>query len=728
MRAAIACLILVTVGHAADVPLHRTHVRRLDVSSTSDAQQKGKAIYDVSHLRDGVDWSAWGSSPVETDGAWVQIQFDTVRYVSRVEFVPGHAKNAATFRQCSRPAALTVSAGGETHRFELVDERWKQSLAFDPPLAGHSLRITVDAVHGERGHAGVCVSELRLMAPADPTALIPELPSRLEIAMSLLADDGRAPHGRRDLLAIGPPAVAAVQAGLDPANPNLAARSAEVLGALGDRRAIPALRGLAAHRDAQIRSAALWALGALGSAEHVDAVRAWYDAAAGKDRDRAFDALARSGDPRALEVVVAELVDGSAARRESAAAHLGRFGADAVAALEPLIASNVRKERASALDALGSVDHPHADTLLREGLADRDSDAQAAAVRGLARRGGADAHARIATLWSSRYTDVRRAVAGALGGFGDPDDLEVLELLTADGSMSVRSAAARSLGALGKPARRTLRNLSLLGPDGATASQAAIGLLDQVRDADTAVDLLRSRHAEVRDLAAGSLDAHGARGLLALVSAVAGEDDRVRGPAATRLRQMGAVVVPDLLIAARDAPPAALPEVLGLLAASGEPMAVPFAARMALDGGDLTIRVAAVRALQKCATADQAMETLVDALDDEAQEVRVAAIDALGVLAVPQATALLLDRLEDADRPTRRASARALGRIRQRSALKPLVDAYQHSSAREDDPALREDLVVAIGRIGGRASLKVLIEAVSDTDARVSRAAAHALQ
>ncbi len=728
MRAAIACLILATVGHAADVPIHPTQIRRVDVSSTSDAQQKGKAVYDASHLRDGVDWSAWGSRPAETDGAWVQVQFDTVRYVSGLVFVPGHARNAATFRHCGRPAALTVSSGGTTHRFELLDERWKQSLTFDPPLAGHSLRITVDAVHGERGHAGVCVSELRLLTPADPASLIPELPSRLQLAMSLLADDGRAPHGRRDLLAIGGPAVSAVQAGLDPANPNLASRAAEVLGSLGDRSAIPALRPLAEHRDPQIRNAALWALGALGSEDHVDAVREWFDRSAGKERDRAFDALARSGDARALEVVVTELIDGSAARRESAALHLGRFGADAVTALEPLIASNVRKERASALDALGSVDHPDADALLRAGLADSDSDAQAAAVRGLARRGGADAHARIATLWSSRYSDVRRAVAGALGRFGDPDDLEVLELLTADSAMSVRSAAASSLGALGKPARRTLRNLALLGPDGATASAAASALIDQVREANVAVTLLRSRYEEVREIAAGALAAHGPRGRLALVAAVTGKNDRVRGPASTLLRQIGAVAVPDLLIAAADSPPAGLPEVLDLLGAFGEPMAVPFAARMAIEGDDVTIRVAAVRALQKCAHGNEATDTLIEALDDKAPEVRAAAIDALGALEIPQATALLLDRLSDPDRPTRRAAARALGLIRQRAALQPLVDAYQRSSAREDDPALREDLVVAIGRIGGRASLKVLIEAVSDSDARVSRAAAHALQ
>ncbi len=738
MRTLAISLFLAGAASAADLPITRVQIRRVDVSSTSAAQAKGKALYLKRNLIDGHDWSAWGSRAEETAGAWLQVQFDRVRYVSRVDFVPGHARDARTFRGCARPATLVVSAAGETRRFELADERWRQSLTIEPPLAGHSLRITVETVHGEARAAGVCLSELRLRAPADPTARIPGLPSRLELSISLLADDSRARHARRELLAIGAPAVPALQRALDPANPNLASRAAELLGRIGDRGAIPALAPLAEHPDQQLRHAGLWALSALGSGAHIDAVRAWFDETAGKERDHAFEALARSGDARVLEVVVAELVDGSERRRAAAAEHLGRFGADAVSAVEPLLRSNVRRERAAALYALGSVEHPDAETLLRDGLADTDNDSRAAAVRGLARRGGADAHARIATLWSSRYSDVRGAVAEALGRFGDPEDKETLELLASDGSMSVRRAAARSLGRIGASARPTLRRLALLGPEGATASAAAEGLLESVPAPSTAVTLLRSRHEEVRTLAADAIRAHGPAGRLALVRAVTGEVDLVRGPAATLLRQIGADAAPDLLVAAHQAGPAALPEVLGLLAGYGDPAGVGFAVPLVREGADMTVRVAAIRALQHCAAAgtqarvgaqrEQIEGVLLGALDDPSPEVHLAAIEALGTMQVGQATEALATRLGSEDRSIRRAAVRALGTIRQRVALGPLVDAFQHTNAREDDPALREDLVVAIGRIGGRASLKVLIGALEDSDARVSQAAERALQ
>lgn len=728
MRFLATLLVLSPLAEAADVPIPSSQIRRVDVSSTSDYQHRKEAVFRVRHLTDQRNWSAWGSDSGDTDGAWIQLQFDRVRYVSQLEFVPGFAKTKGTFKMCGRPANIIVSSGDDHRRFELEDARWKQTVALEPPLSGHALRVTVESVHAPGKRAGVCVSELKLKAPVDPSARIPELTQRLETAMALLADDGRARLGRRRLLAVGAPAVISLQAALDPANPNYAARAAEVLGQIGDRAAIPALAELAEHPDPQLRNAALWALGALGSGAHLDAVRAWFDETAGTDRDHAFEALARSGNARALEVVVAELVDGSQQRRKTAAEHLGRFGSDAVNALEPLLHSSVRRDRSAALDALGSVEHPEAERLLREGLSSAQSDVQAAAIRGLARRGGADAHARIATLWSSRYTEVRRATAAALGRFGDPGDLESLELLASDGSMSVRVAAATSLGALGPKAHHSLLGLALHGPEGATASAAAAALLESTGDPKTAVKVLRSRHAESREVAAAAIAEHGPSGRLAVVQAVTGDDDRVRGPAATLLRQIGAGAAPDLLVAAEDAAPEALPEVLDLLAEFGDPMAVTFAVPLVSEGDDLTTRIAAIRTLERCARDAAVADALLVALDDEMPEVRLAAIEALGTLQVARATDALTERLQGEEAPTRRAAARSLGLIRQRGSLQHLVDAWQHTATTEEDPRLREDLVVAIGRIGGRAGLKVLFDAARDHDERVAQAAARALQ
>ncbi len=711
-------------AHGAGVPLRQDRVQRVEVSSTSTV---GAEPMHAEKLFDGHEWSAWGSHPDDGAGAWVKVHFRGVQYVSSLEFVPGAARNAGTFKACGRPARLVVRVDGDERRFDLEDERWKQSVDFDPPIAGGALFVGIDQVHGGGRMGGVCISELRLRRVVDPARDVPGLKERIQLSIEDLADDLRGPHAQKALRRIGPPALPRLQAALDPSNPNLCARVLETLGDIGDPQAARVVAPLAEHPDHQIRTAALGALGALGSAEHVDAIRAWYDRATGTDKDDAFRALVRSGDPRALEVVVAELVGGNRTRRDLAAQNLGRYGDAAIEAVTPLFDSGVDRERAAALHALASVEHPDAEDLLRRALTHADSDERAAAVTALARRGGVDAHARIATRWDSRYPRERAAVARALGLFADPGDLEILELLTLDGAMSVREAAAESLGRYGKRAWPILKRLALSGPDGATASAAARALLESGQPG-FGVKLPRARHEEVRGLAADHLEGLGERGRFALVQAVTGKQDRDRAAAADLLRKMGPRALPDLLSAATGAPAAALPEVFEVVAAYADPMAVEFAARHATGAEDLTVRVAAIRALQRCASAAEATHTLFATLADPSVEVRLATIEALGALQIPQATEPLLARLQDPDRPTRRAAARALGLIQQRTALAALVDAYQTSNRVEEDPALREDLVVAIGRIGGRASLKILFEAVNDRDARVAAAAARALQ
>jgi HEAT repeat protein len=732
----LGTLLAATLGTAAaaDAPnplradqsaLGRERVVRVEASSTSAASESGRALYRAANVADGRDWSAWGSVPDETAGAWLKLVFQKVEYVDRFAFVPGDARETTAFTHCGRPARVRVEGGGESRTFDLPDRRWQQVVELSPPIAASSLKFTFETVHGKADFGGVCLSEMKLAGPTDPFAAFPDLSKRIDEAVSFLADDQRFAQGRRALMAIGPPAVSRLVSSLHPENPHLTARLLNVLGELGDPNATHAVAAQLRHRDAQVRDAALWALGAMGSVAHYDALRRWYDQTAGKARDLAFDALVRLGDDRALDVVVAELVGGSPERRESAERHLGQFGAAAVAALRPLLDSTVRAERAAALRALGSVDLPDARTLLMDNLSGAmDSELRAAAIYGLARRADLSAHDAIATLWDSRYLVERQAVAFALGQFAQPEDLETLDLMTTDVSMSVRQAAAAALGALGESARPRLRRLSTLGPDGGTAVAAAKALLGADAGLEDIIAVLGSRHREVRHFAAARLTEHGPVGQTALIDATVTGTDAVRESAVGQLRRLGPQVLPALLEKAPGANEAAQADILRLSAAFKEPIALPHAVRQLTDAQDLVVRRLAVEAISACGDADSAATALIAALDDKAVEVRLAAIQALGHKRVTVATSALVAQLDHPSREVTRAAVLALGQIREQSALDGLAALFHAKQGLDqDDPMLRQDIVASVGRIGGDRSLPVLMDAMADRDVRVRFAA-----
>jgi HEAT repeat protein len=560
---------------------------------------------------------------------------------------------------------------------------------------------------------------------------MPGLQDRIDQGLAWLADPVNARRGRGALLAVGRPAVGTLVETLS-ATPTEAAgpvtdRVIELLGELGARDASPVVARFVHSSRPKTEEAALWTLGALRSPTHFKRIKEWYTRSHAPIRNKAFDALARSGHPDALPTVLLELVEGSEARRRSAEANLHRFGPAARKAVLPLLDSEDRRERAAALRALAYMDTHDAMERLLSGLIDSDSTIVSAAVIGLAGRGGAEAREAVSRYWDSRKVDVRAAVAHALGAFANPEDLETLELMTNDASMSVRVAAARSLAHHGPLARPMLTRLARLGPDGATARAAAEALMKKADATADLVPLLGSRHREVRNLAADALEERPG-GETALVQALASEDDAARTGASETIIARGTPMVPAVLEVARRAPDAALPDILYVLGEIGSPAAVPFAARLATEGTDLTIRKAAIDTLSRCGEGERIEPTLLAALDDPAVEVRQAAVKALGEKRVHGAADRLMALIESEVRPVQRAAIGAIGSLRHQAAVDALIAQYTESRTAGQDPAIREDIVVALGRIGGRATLPALIHAMSDRDMRVRRAAEQALE
>ncbi len=715
---------------ADQVQLSHDRILRVEASSTSASTLDGRPVYRAAQVADGRDWSAWGSVPSDGPGAWLQIAFQNVQYIDRLDFVPGDEREAASYNRCGRPARLRIDGDGQVRTIDLQDRRWQQVVMVDPPLAASAIRLTFESVYGKASNAGVCVSELKFAGPANPLVAFPDLNRRIDEAIGYLADDQRFDRGRKALLAIGPPALPQIVAALSPQNPHLTARALEVLGRIGDPAQIATVQPFADSSEPAIRTAALSTLGALRDPSAYDRIRQWYDGAAGAEKDRAFDALSLLGDMRSVDVVTAELLGGNPARRESAEDNLGRLGAGAVQALKPLLASTVVFERTAALRALGGVDQPDArDILMRTLISAPESELRAAAIQGLARRADPAAHDAILARASSRYQDERQAAAWALGRFAQSEDLATLEEMTSDLSMSVRESAANALGNLGTAALPVLRRLAVIGPDGATAEAAARALLNIERTPETAVKLLASRHHPTRAIAARTLRELGPVGVSALLDAAVAPEDATRTAALAELKQAGAAALPVLLERAEAASSSAHADILRFAANLKDRQAVGLAAKLLGKSPDLVVRRQAVETLSACGDADSAGPALVAALGDKAVEVRFAAIEAIGHLRVTGAAPAVAALIKDAPRNIVRAAVVTLGQLRDESALEALLSLYRvKSGADQDDPMLRQEIVASVALIGGDGSLPVLMDAATDKDAHVRFAAQDSLR
>lgn len=120
--------------------------------------------------------------------------------------------------------------------------------------------------------------------------------------------------------------------------------------------------------------------------------------------------------------------------------------------------------------------------------------------------------------------------------------------------------------------------------------------------------------------------------------------------------------------------------------------------------------------------ADLPVEVLVNGLEHDAAELRMAAATAISHDAVAEATPALVDRLADPDPRVRLRVVRALGHVGDARAVDPLSSLVDGGSAR-----LRKEVATALGEIGGEAALAALDPLLDDRELAVRRNAVAAL-
>ena len=198
----------------------------------------------------------------------------------------------------------------------------------------------------------------------------------------------------------------------------------------------------------------------------------------------------------------------------------------------------------------------------------------------------------------SENVDVRWMAAVALGEIGDPAAIPALMAALDDEDAYVRSRAALALGAIGEPAREEVA--AALSDGNARVRRGAaiaLGSIGGEKVVEALVETLRDPDGGVRQRACAALGDIGEPAVQPLIEALGTENELLRRGAIAALGLVGKPAVPALAMALRH-------------------------------GDDRRVPAGAVRALGEIGDRRSA-DILIRALEDEREEVREAAREAL---------------------------------------------------------------------------------------------------
>lgn len=436
---------------------------------------------------------------------------------------------------------------------------------------------------------------------------------------------------------------------------------------------------------------------------------------------------------------VAELLHSqdNAGLRNAAVEILTRLGRQAVPSLLEELACSDHDVRKFALDILGQIGDPEATEAMIRALADPDDNVRAAAAENLGILRVQEAIPALVDALEGADLLMRFTILEALGEIGGP--VPVDRLLPLGDERLVRKALFDCLGRVGREEAVPALVEGLVDDmsnvrEAAVLALARIGGSDDGRTAATLRDLAGRDHGDallelvdaprdsVRQAAVTLLGWCGeqrhARRLLELF-----DDDLLRESAAAALVALGRSAARSLLELWPDADSRTrvyLAYVIGEAGCSeGRPML-----RSALADPEPELRVMAARSLGT--VGDQSvLQPLFDAVRDEVEEVREAAVQSLAALTPrhpERALEVLKPLLEAAEAEVRVCAVTVLGRLDGPDAG-PLLN----FALKDESPLVRRAAVGAIEMRPGEDQMDSLMLALTDEDADVRRLVAEAL-
>lgn len=485
--------------------------------------------------------------------------------------------------------------------------------------------------------------------------------------------------------------------------------AAWALGKLGDMATDPLLRILV-EGEVEERRGAAWALGVIGDRKASDAlVKALEDEDEDVRRGAAW-ALAEIGEEaipslnKALEQEgVREIVSEIMVRMKAGEESRSREVEETFAREEEVFLSPVELEEIS-LESEGPVAEEESAAALAvsevlEKMGWKPEDEEEKADYFIARRQwdkvtemGELAVDSLIQALGDEDGEVRGRAAWALGVIGSARAVEPLVMALEDTVRDVRVKAAGALKKIGSICTDSLvRALREGGDELRKEAARVLGDIKDLRAIPFLVEALRDPEEKVRGRAANALEKIGEPAVEALQAVLMDEDLNARTLAASILTKIG--VKPSELKATEE----------GL---APEKLEAKKARELILEGN-----------WEEVATlGENAVDALLEALEDDEPGVRRGAAWALGVIRNPRATNPLISRLADPDVSVRSGAAWALGVIGDSRATQALINSLADETAE-----VRRKAAWALGEIGDPGAVEALIHSLKDEDEDVRR-------
>jgi HEAT repeat protein/CheY-like chemotaxis protein len=329
--------------------------------------------------------------------------------------------------------------------------------------------------------------------------------------------------------------------------------SAQVLGQIGDPRALQPLLLTLHDEHAEVRQAVVAALTGLGQV----AVEPLTDHLRDADSDirrRAARALGELGARRAVGPLIGVLRDANSQVRQAAREALVEIGEPAVEELIGALENRDHFVRRAVAEALGEIANTRAVDSLVATLEDTNSDVRRAAAAALAKLDDVRIVEPFIGALEDKDRYVRREVAFALGKRQDARAIEPLLAALQDSDRGVRQAASAALVKIGEPAIDPMGNALQTAPAG--VRWAIAGVLSQMGDQramEPLVSLLNDEDRVVRRAAAAALGRLGdPRAVEPLIAALLDSESGVRWAATGSLGELADPRAADALIAALE--------------------------------------------------------------------------------------------------------------------------------------------------------------------------------
>ena len=329
-----------------------------------------------------------------------------------------------------------------------------------------------------------------------------------------------------------------------PESPNEPGERAEIqspASAQSRDRAVPALLSVVGDENANVRLAAVQALGQLSDPRAIDALaEAMRNDTDPRVREAAASALGEIDSPRAVPALIAALgAERVVAVRAKIAWALGEIeDARAVDVLSTALRDQAVEVRRQAVWALGEIESPAAVPMIITALRDSDPEMRKQAASALGEIGSADAVTALSAATKDPDAEVRDQAVSALGEIADARALPALTAALSDDEVEVRRTAVSAIGSLELRSAPPglIAALRDRDPEVQKGAAEALGNLEDEAAVPALIPLTRSTDTEVKRAAVQALaDIGGTTAIEAIVALLKDDDPEIRKIAAEAL-------------------------------------------------------------------------------------------------------------------------------------------------------------------------------------------------